>query len=294
MDLIRQIASDETLEQAYLWLCERRRNYSHNDDVWDVRLHWSEIKPILQANLLAGRYRFSPLRRIHGANEDLEIWCAMDALVLKATAIVLTEHLAPQLSRNCHHLAGNGGAKAAIRRVLENRTGNEFVFRSDVRSYYASIDHETLFSQLQERIHDEMVLDLLRQYMRRTVYDDGLYEDVDQGISLGCPLSPLMGALYLDDLDRRMENTGLFYARFMDDWVILAPTRWKLRKAIKLVKVGRSVGWARASRPRNDGTQSTFFDGETAGSASHRAADHQGLKKHSRQGGGAQAGFVGP
>jgi hypothetical protein len=32
-----------------------------------------------------------------------------------------------------------------------------------------------------------------------------------------------------------VEATGLAYARFMDDWVILAPTRWKLREAIRLV-----------------------------------------------------------
>jgi hypothetical protein len=29
---------------------------------------------------------------------------------------------------------------------------------------------------------------------------------------------------------------GLFYVRFMDDWVILAPTRWKLRGAVKAVQ----------------------------------------------------------
>ncbi len=51
-------------------------------------------------------------------------------------------------------------------------------------------------------------------------------------------LSPLMGALYLKDLDDRMAETGLFYARFMDDWVILAPTRWKLQRAIKAVNLG--------------------------------------------------------
>ncbi len=44
-----------------------------------------------------------------------------------------------------------------------------------------------------------------------------------------------MGALYLTALDERMAQTGLFYARFMDDWVILAPTRWKLRKAVQIV-----------------------------------------------------------
>jgi len=44
-----------------------------------------------------------------------------------------------------------------------------------------------------------------------------------------------MGALYLYQLDERVAEMGLFYARFMDNWVILAPTRWKLRRAIKVV-----------------------------------------------------------
>ena len=60
-------------------------------------------------------------------------------------------------------------------------------------------------------------------------------QDIQRGIGLGCPLSPLMGALYLKQLDEQMANTGLFYCRFMDDWVILAPTRWKLRAAIRVV-----------------------------------------------------------
>jgi len=41
-----------------------------------------------------------------------------------------------------------------------------------------------------------------------------------------------MGALYLKPLDDALEKSGLFYARFMDDWVIIAPNRWKLRKAV--------------------------------------------------------------
>ena len=76
---------------------------------------------------------------------------------------------------------------------------------------------------------------MLWGYIHRTVYDDGIYEDIHRGITLGCPLSPLMGALYLKQLDERMAETGLFYARYMDDWVVLAPTRWKLRKAIRVV-----------------------------------------------------------
>ena len=145
--------------------------------------------------------------------------------MLKATAIVLTKCLAPRLSKRCTHLAGNGGAKAVVREVLSKLSQNKFVFRTDVKSYYASIKHDILFSQLQQQIEDERLLGLLWKYLRRTVYDDGYFEDVEQGISLGCPLSPLMGALFLDVLDKRMEEMGLVYVRFMDDWVVLAPTR---------------------------------------------------------------------
>jgi len=44
-----------------------------------------------------------------------------------------------------------------------------------------------------------------------------------------------MGAFYLKTLDERVEKLGLTCVRFMDDWVILAPSRWKLRAAVKVV-----------------------------------------------------------
>jgi Reverse transcriptase (RNA-dependent DNA polymerase) len=37
------------------------------------------------------------------------------------------------------------------------------------------------------------------------------------------------------ELDRHLTATGLFYIRFMDDILVLAPTRWKLRRAIRVV-----------------------------------------------------------
>jgi RNA-directed DNA polymerase len=52
---------------------------------------------------------------------------------------------------------------------------------------------------------------------------------------LGSPLSPIIGAFFLNELDEALEKRGLFYIRFMDDILVLAPTRWKLRKAVKIV-----------------------------------------------------------
>ena len=234
-DLIKKIASDEIIGQAYVWLIERRKDYSHNDDVWDICFRWDDIKPWLQETLLAGKYVFTSQKEILLPDRKIELWSAMDAMVLKAISIVLGEHLEPVLSPNCYHLAGHGGAKAAVRDTADHLKQGQFVMKSDVKGYYASIDHEVLFGLLQVHVEDECVLTLLSQYMKRTVYTDGFYRDVKQGISLGCPLSPLMSALYLKPLDDCMEKSGLFYARFMDDWVILSPTRWKLRKAVAIV-----------------------------------------------------------
>ena len=47
-----------------------------------------------------------------------------------------------------------------------------------------------------------------------------------RGVPPGCPLSPRLGALFLEKLDGRLEATGLFFVRFMAD--VLAPPGWKL------------------------------------------------------------------
>ncbi|MCP4267269.1 MAG: hypothetical protein GY777_17140 [Candidatus Brocadiaceae bacterium] len=55
-ELIQKIASDAVIDTAYEWLCKRRKDYSHNDEVWDIRFRWSEFKPHLQKALLRGEY----------------------------------------------------------------------------------------------------------------------------------------------------------------------------------------------------------------------------------------------
>ncbi|MDM8517583.1 reverse transcriptase/maturase family protein [Desulfobacterales bacterium HSG16] len=233
--LIQRIASDEILEEAFQWLCQRRIDYSPNSDVWDFRLKWPGIKQDLQNRLISGLYMFSPLTEYRMPEDRIEVWQSEDALVLKAMSIVLNIHLAPVLSDRCFHIKDRGGAKAAVRNVQEQMIPGMFVMKSDVRSYYASIDHSVLYALAERYIPDRHVMQLLWQYMDRTVCFGGIYRHVTRGISYGCPLSPLMGALYLKPLDDAMEKTGLFYARFMDDWVIIAPSRWKLRNVVREV-----------------------------------------------------------
>ncbi len=233
--LITKIASNTVLDEAYQWLCKRRAKLSHNNDVWELRRNWQQLKPELQQSLWNGEYRFSPLVDLRLPDSKREYWCAVDSLVLKAIAIVLGKHLEPVIAPTCAHVTGHGGAKKAVRDVFHHLSPDSHVMRSDVKRYYASIDHMLLFDALSKYITDRYVLRLLWQYLKRSVSYGENYREVTKGISLGCPLSPLIAALFLKPLDDAMAKTGLFYVRFMDDWIVIAPNRWKLRKAVKQV-----------------------------------------------------------
>ena len=81
-----------------------------------------------------------------------------------------------------------------------------------------------------------ILLTLLRKALRRTETRGGLFYDFDEkGIPKGSSLSPLLGAIALIPLDKAIgQLKGIFYARFMDDWVVLTKSKTALRKVIKI------------------------------------------------------------
>ena len=222
------------MDAAYEWLCHRRKDYPDDADMWSLRFNWPDEKARIQHDLLTECYQFEPLSVVaNQAGETLHIWSARDALVLKALTVVL-QHRLP-VSKQCVHVMGHGGAKAAVRAVWRQLPNHPFVFKTDIQSYYASIDHHLLLEQLAKRVKERFILNLLWQYMHRVSTHGGLFREHQIGIPRGCVLSPLIGAFFLDCLDRQMQGLEIFYVRFMDDFIVLASTRWKLRRAIKVV-----------------------------------------------------------
>jgi hypothetical protein len=58
MMILAELASDDELNTAYEWLCQRRWDYSANTDVWSFRHHRSEEKNHIKRDLRADCYRF--------------------------------------------------------------------------------------------------------------------------------------------------------------------------------------------------------------------------------------------
>ncbi len=227
--------TEEIIDNAFKHVCKKRLKYSHNNDIWDLRLNWEREKQQLNEQLNSGTYSFEPVRKMTTESGTLEIWSSRDAVVLKALEIILSERLRPELSVKCCHIKGNGGLKKAVRSAYHNINNFKYVMKTDVRKYYASIDHDVLFEIIGRYVTETDLLRLLYPYLKRIEYTDGYYHEAERGICRGCSISPLLGALYLKELDDAMERFDLFYMRYMDDWVIMAKNRWMIRRAVKRV-----------------------------------------------------------
>lgn len=248
----------DRMTQAWQWLCEQRTQAPDHADVWDIR--WQNLNTgerwltDLTERVLRGEYRLTPLQ-LQGTGEQRKaVWGAQDALVLKWAALSL-QHLLP-LHESCEHVKGHGGGKQSIEKLhslltaqsvdSEKKTAAgttpdaaeirhyKWVCRTDIRGYYRNINKQTLIQQVRQHVTAPVLRDLVQQYIHYTVEDGGTFHTPEKGISRGCPLSPLMGALHLFDMDEHFSNQpNIHYARYMDDIIILAKTRQSLRKHTK-------------------------------------------------------------
>lgn len=231
-----QVAAD-TLDEAWSWLCRSRENAPDHADIWALRHRWAQTRDALIAQLVSGEYRLTPMLitgRGRKKKEAQALWSARDALVLKWVALIIAPQLA--IPARCEHVKGHGGGPSSVARMTRSLVEHRWrwVCRTDVRGYYGSMNKQKLLACVFRQIQQPVLRDLITQYVHYTVEYGGEFHTPEKGIARGCALSPMMGALYLAQMDTYFsEQAGMYYARYMDDVVILAKTRWQLRRYVR-------------------------------------------------------------
>lgn len=155
--------------------------------------------------------------------------------MLKAISLVLSEYLRDKLTFNCVHLKNHGGLKQTVQEIWDQLPQYKYMLKSDIHSFYESIDHLSLIAEIDKLIPDKHFRELIYKSLPRVETQGGLFFDKTRGIALASPLSPLLAAITLIQLDIAFSNHKIkfFYRRFMDDYIILCQTRNQLKKAVK-------------------------------------------------------------
>jgi len=163
---------------------------------------------------------------------------------LKILAQFMNVWILTVLSQRCFHQWG--GAKMMLRELHHwMKWGDSsgkcqkscFVYKTDVYSYYASINHHILINQLHAIKWPASLLESVIAYCERTILRIGSSIHCKRGIPKGGALSPVLGALYLTPLDHAMERWekrgDCFYARFQDDIILVSRKRHVLKRMKK-------------------------------------------------------------
>jgi hypothetical protein len=110
------------------------------------------------------------------------------------------------------------GTHAAHERLLSmlrsetHKHGRIYVLKTDIHSYFPSIDHEVLLRVIRRTIRDKDVLWLIEQIVKGCGFEG-------RGVPIGALTSQLFANIYLDQLDHFVKDElGMKnYVRYMDD-----------------------------------------------------------------------------
>jgi RNA-directed DNA polymerase len=184
----------------------------------------------LGADVLAGRHQPAPpvvgwLNKADGRKKRIFQYPPLDELLFRVVNRLVQPAGAREASPWCHSFLPGGGARAAFRTVLaDGDIDAKAALRLDISDYFNSIDVTDLLRRLPEAFTENPLLALLtaalldpRVEQNATVVAGG-----PKGIMAGTPLAPLLATLYLRDLDHEVAGGGATYARYSDDFLVLA------------------------------------------------------------------------
>lgn len=181
----------------------------------------------LAEQILSGKFKPNPVRRVQipkdkpGEFRNLGIPTVVDRCVQQAIATELTPIYEAQFSDNSFGFRPGRGCADALQRCLElANEGYTYVVSMDLRKYFDTVNHSKLIEVLGRTIKDGRVISLIHKYLNAGVLVDGCFARTEEGVPQGGPLSPLLGNVMLNELDKELERRGHKFVRYADDAII--------------------------------------------------------------------------
>jgi hypothetical protein len=136
-----------------------------------------------------------------------------------------------------------GAIKEALKCI---EGGARFYAAADIRSFFTKISKSHVLTILRSAVDDDQFSDFVEKAITtelsnmaalREKADDFPIQDI--GVAQGNSLSPLLGNIILADFDQKMNDGDCRCIRYIDDFLILAPTakaaNARLKKAISML-----------------------------------------------------------
>ena len=240
--LLEHILSPSNLNSAYKRV-KRNKGAGGVDkmEVESLKDYLVNNKDTLIQSIQQGKYRPNPVRRVlipkeNGKQRQLGIPTVVDRVIQQSIAQKLTSIYEPQFSPHSYGFRPKRSAHGALGKCRDYITqGYVYAVDIDLERYFDTINHSKLIEVLSHSIKDGRVVSLIHKYLNAGVMHEDHYEETHEGVPQGGPLSPLLGNILLNELDRELESRGHKFVRYADDMVILCKSRRSAHRTMKSI-----------------------------------------------------------